>query len=122
AEVPIWDSRARFGDSDLLVRNMEMGRDLARTVGAAPTALMRGHGSVVAERALRRAVYTAIALQTSANLQEKTARYRTVTFLSPGEVEHSRRMLDDVEGQPQQGIDRAWEYFCYRAGVAYTSR
>jgi ribulose-5-phosphate 4-epimerase/fuculose-1-phosphate aldolase len=119
AEVPIWDSRRAFGDSDLLVRDMAMGRDLARTVGKGTTALMRGHGSVVAGRGLRRAVYTAIALQTSANLQEKTARYQNPNFLTPGEVEASMRMLDGVEGQPLQGIDRAWEYFCYRASVPY---
>jgi ribulose-5-phosphate 4-epimerase/fuculose-1-phosphate aldolase len=117
--VPIWDSRDRFGDTDLLVRDMEMGRDLARAVGAGTTALMRGHGSVVAEKSLRRAVYVAIALQTSANLQRECARYDSVRFLSPGEVERAVGMMDSAEGQPQQGIDRAWEYFCYRAGVAY---
>jgi ribulose-5-phosphate 4-epimerase/fuculose-1-phosphate aldolase len=119
AAVPIWDSRDRFGDTDLLVSSMAMGRDLAKTVGGGTTALMRGHGSVVAERSLRRAVYVAIALQTSANLQRETARYGSVRFLSPGEVEKCVRMLDAGEGQPQQGIDRAWEYYCYRAGMPY---
>jgi ribulose-5-phosphate 4-epimerase/fuculose-1-phosphate aldolase len=117
--VPFWDSRQRFGDTDLLVRDMAMGRDLAKTVAGGTTALMRGHGSVVAEKGLRRAVYVAIALQTSADLQRDTARYGTVNFLTPGEVERCIRMLDDVEGQPQQGIDRAWEYYCFRANVAY---
>ncbi len=119
AAVPIWDLRDRFGDTDLLVRNMEMGRDLARAVGRGTTALMRGHGSVVVERSLRRAVYVAIALQTSANMQREAARYDSVKFLSPGEVECCVAMLDDQEGRPQQGIDRAWEYYCYRAGMPY---
>jgi ribulose-5-phosphate 4-epimerase/fuculose-1-phosphate aldolase len=117
--VPIWDSRDRFGDTDLLVRNMEMGRDLARAVGRGTTALMRGHGSVVAERSLRRAVYCAIALQTSANMQREAARYPNVRFLSEGEIAHCVRVFDDAEGRPQQGIDRAWEYLCYRAGMTY---
>ena len=119
AAVPIWDSRDRFGDTDLLVRDMGMGRDLARALDGGATALMRGHGSVVAEKTLRRAVYVAIALQTSADLQMQTARYATVNFLTPGEVERCVRMLDAEEGRPQQGIDRAWEYYCFRAGVAY---
>jgi HCOMODA/2-hydroxy-3-carboxy-muconic semialdehyde decarboxylase len=119
ASVPLWDSRERFADSDLLVRDMAMGRDLARTVASGTTALMRGHGSVVADRSLRRAVYVAIALQTSADLQRETARYQRVNFLTPGEVESCAAMLDGVEGQPLQGIDRAWEYYCYRAGVPY---
>ncbi len=119
AAVPIWDSRDRFGDTDLLVRSMEMGRDLARAVGRGTTALMRGHGSVVAERSLRRAVFCAIALQTAANLQREVARYERAKFLSPVEVEQCARIFDDVEGRPLQGIDRAWEYYCYRAGMAY---
>jgi ribulose-5-phosphate 4-epimerase/fuculose-1-phosphate aldolase len=119
AAVPLWDSRDRFGDGDLLVRDMAMGRDLARTVASGTTALMRGHGSVVADRSLRRAVYVAIALQTSADLQRETARYQRANFLTPGEIEHCAAMLDGVEGQPLQGIDRAWEYYCYRAGVPY---
>jgi HCOMODA/2-hydroxy-3-carboxy-muconic semialdehyde decarboxylase len=119
AATPIWDSRDQFGDTDLLVRDMAMGRDLARAVGSGTTALMRGHGSVVADRGLRRAVYIAIALQTSAMLQRDTRHYDKRVFLSPGEIERSAGMLKDVEGQPLQGIDRAWEYYCYRAGVAY---
>jgi ribulose-5-phosphate 4-epimerase/fuculose-1-phosphate aldolase len=119
AAVPIWDSAAAFGDTDLLVRDMGMGRDLARTVGAGTTALMRGHGSVVAERSLRRAVYVAIALETSARLQRETQRYDRARFLSPGEVEKCVRMIDAEDGRPLQGIDRAWEYYCIRAGAAY---
>jgi ribulose-5-phosphate 4-epimerase/fuculose-1-phosphate aldolase len=119
AAVPIWDSRDRFGDTDLLVRTMDMGRDLARAVGRGTTALMRGHGSVVAERSLRRAVYCAIALQTSANLQRELREPERAKFLSPGEVKQCLHVFDEAEGRPLQGIDRAWEYYCYRAGVPY---
>jgi ribulose-5-phosphate 4-epimerase/fuculose-1-phosphate aldolase len=44
-EVPIWDSHDKFGDTTLLVTDMDMGRDLARLMAAGPTALMRGHGA-----------------------------------------------------------------------------
>jgi HCOMODA/2-hydroxy-3-carboxy-muconic semialdehyde decarboxylase len=119
AEVPIWDSRDKFGDTNLLVVDMNMGRDLARTVGSNPTSLMRGHGSVVADRSLRRAVSCSIVLQISADLQMKTARYDKPNFLSPGEVEKCRSMLGTVEGTPGQGLDRAWEYYCLRANRPY---
>ena len=33
-EVPVWDSHDHFGDTALLVENMEMGRDLAKLMGA----------------------------------------------------------------------------------------
>ena len=45
--LPIWDSQEKFGDTDLLVRSMEMGYDLADTLGDMPAALMRGHACVV---------------------------------------------------------------------------
>jgi ribulose-5-phosphate 4-epimerase/fuculose-1-phosphate aldolase len=119
AEVPIWDAREHFGDTDLLVSDAKMGRDLARVLGAGSCALMRGHGSVVAEASLRRTVYISIALQESAELQLKTARYDNVVFLSPGEVAKSIAMNSIT--QPRQGLDRTWEYYCYRAGTPYRS-
>src|ERR1700684_2596947 len=39
-KVPVWDIRKRFGDTDLLVRNMAQGRDLAKCMG-------KGRGGVV---------------------------------------------------------------------------
>ena len=42
-DVPTWDSRTNFGDTNLLVTNMAMARDLARALGDRPVALMRGH-------------------------------------------------------------------------------
>ena len=32
-KVPVWDIRKKFGDTDLLVRNMAQGRDLAKKHG-----------------------------------------------------------------------------------------
>jgi HCOMODA/2-hydroxy-3-carboxy-muconic semialdehyde decarboxylase len=117
--VPIWDSRTSFGDTDLLVSDMAMARELATCVGCGTTALMRGHGSVAAGRSLRRAVYNAIALQTSAELQKEASRYANVTFLSPGEIDKVNAMFDDADDKPLVGIDRAWEYWTYRAGVPF---
>ena len=44
-EVPLWDSQGGFGDTALLVNNMEMGRDLAKRLGQGSALLMRGHGA-----------------------------------------------------------------------------
>ena len=49
-EVPVWDQRDDFGDTDMLVRTMDQGGSLARALGPRRVALMRGHGSVVAGR------------------------------------------------------------------------
>jgi ribulose-5-phosphate 4-epimerase/fuculose-1-phosphate aldolase len=122
AEVPIWDSRTTFGDTDLLVSNPAMGRDLAQFMEQCPSALMRGHGSVAAARTLRLAVYIAIALQTSAELQAQTSRYEKVTFLSPGEIAKGSAMLNVDPDKPLIGLDRAWEYWCYRAGMPFRAQ
>src|SRR5919106_2869196 len=71
--VSTWDSRAGFGDTNLLVTNMAMARDLAAALGHRPVILMRGHGAVVAGLSLREVVFNAIYLQLNADLQLKSA-------------------------------------------------
>src|SRR4029078_3588718 len=61
-EVPVWDSRAHFGDTSLRVTAMPMARDLAAARGPRAVALMRGHGCVVAGASLREVVFNAIYL------------------------------------------------------------
>jgi HCOMODA/2-hydroxy-3-carboxy-muconic semialdehyde decarboxylase len=115
-EVPIWDSRTRFGDTNLLVTNAAMGRDLAAGLGPRPVALMRGHGAVVAGGSLREVVFNAIYLDLNANLQQRAAALGEVTFLSDGEV---RAILAT---RSSFTFERAWEYWCQRAGLPYDER
>ena len=100
---------------------MTMGRDLARFVGGHRTCLMRGHGAVVVGTSLRNAVYTAIALKTNAELQLQARQFKTIAFLSPGEIDKMNQLSEapSIGGQPLAGSDRAWEYWCHRAGVPY---
>lgn len=112
-EVPVWDSRRKFGDTRLLVADMAMGDDLAETLGACPCALMRGHGSTVVGTSIREAVYTAIYLDLNAQLQMSAGALGPITFLSPGEIEQVRSHLG-VAGRGI-GYDRAWEHWLRRA-------
>src|SRR4051794_6339699 len=73
ADIPTWDSRTGFGDTNLLVTNQAMARDLAAALGERPVALMRGHGAVVAGTSLREVVFNSIYLQVNAELQLKAA-------------------------------------------------
>src|SRR5947208_12641999 len=41
-EVPVWDIADNFGDTNVLVTNIEQGRDLAKALGSNSVALMRG--------------------------------------------------------------------------------
>ena len=52
AHVPVWDIADRFGDTNLLVSNIEQARDLAKTLAGHNVALMRGHGFAAAARSL----------------------------------------------------------------------
>jgi ribulose-5-phosphate 4-epimerase/fuculose-1-phosphate aldolase len=112
-EIPVWDIAARFGDTNMLVTDMAMGRDLAKSLGKGASALMRGHGCVVAGASLQEAVYIAIYLDVNAKLQ-MSARHLggDIKFLSRGEVE-------TIIGEGAYvGLERAWEVWCRRAGVA----
>jgi len=45
--VPVFGTRNVTKDGEMLIRNNELGRSLAQTLGKGPAALMRGHGAVV---------------------------------------------------------------------------
>jgi len=111
--VPVWDIRDEFGETDLLVTSNEMGDALARAVGQGKAALMRGHGSVIAGKTLRDAVFTTFYLRLNAEVLIKAmSTGKEITYLSPGEVDKS----GELHSQPlSQG--RAWEDWCLQAGV-----
>ena len=111
--VPIWDSRDHFGDTTLLVVNMEMGRDLVKTLDQGTTALMRGHGCVVTGRSLREAVFTSVYLEINAGLQTKAMSMGEITFLSAGEV----KLI--TEARSGFTFERAWESWCRRVDRPY---
>ncbi len=53
--IPVWDAQDHFGDTNLLISSMEMGRDFARVLSGNSSALMRGHGCTVTGRSVREA-------------------------------------------------------------------
>jgi HCOMODA/2-hydroxy-3-carboxy-muconic semialdehyde decarboxylase len=111
--VPIWDSRKQFGDTNLLVTDMDMARDLAAALGNRPVALMRGHGCVVAGKSLRDVVFNSVYLELNAELQMKASSLGEIMFLSEGEVQAV------LSTRSSFTFERAWEYWCRRAGRAY---
>ena len=110
-EVPVWDIRDTFGETGMLVVNMEQGRDLAHRLGDNRAALMRGHGCVVTGSSLREVVMAAIYLQVNAKLLLDSLPLGPVNYLTPVEVEAMRdNLLRPVS------MDRAWQYWKMRAG------
>ena len=72
--IPVWDIRDRFGDTDMLVRTMEQGLDLAARLEKNDIVLMRGHGCVVTADSLKVAVRAAVYLKVNARIQPKRVR------------------------------------------------
>ncbi len=111
ATIPVWDIRDKFGDTNLLVANMEQGRDLTKTLGQNTVVLMRGHGCTVASDSLKKVVITAIYVQVNAKLQlQATALGGEIAFLSPGETKKTGDLLNMPLVE-----NRLWEYLASRA-------
>jgi HCOMODA/2-hydroxy-3-carboxy-muconic semialdehyde decarboxylase len=115
-DIPTWDSHSKFGDTNLLVSNLSMARDLAAALGNRPVALMRGHGAVVAGASLREVVFNSIYSELNADLQMKAHTLGEITFLSEGEVRAC------LATRASYTFERAWERWCRRAGRAYDER
>jgi ribulose-5-phosphate 4-epimerase/fuculose-1-phosphate aldolase len=102
--IPTWDIHDNFGDTDLLVRNMDQGRDLAIGLGEANVVLMRGHGCSVVGSTIKEATLTAVYLQISAAVQLQAMPLGKVRYLTPGETEKCTEMF-----YSDLSVDRAWE-------------
>jgi HCOMODA/2-hydroxy-3-carboxy-muconic semialdehyde decarboxylase len=108
--VPVWDIEDKFGDTNLLVVNMEQGRDLARCLAGDRVVLMRGHGFATGGNSIADVVKTSVYLPRNAQVLMDAVRLGgTVKYLSEGEVA-TRAKGWNVE------IARGWEYWAMRAG------
>jgi HCOMODA/2-hydroxy-3-carboxy-muconic semialdehyde decarboxylase len=107
--VPSWDSHDKFGDTALLVENVEMGRDLAKAMGGGRTILMRGHGATVVAPNVRHSVFISVYLEVNAKLQMQAMAMGDIMFLTAGEVDKI------IARTGPYTINRAWENWCRRA-------
>lgn len=90
--APVFDIRTLAGlETDMLVRNREIGADLARTLADQAVVLMRGHGCTVVGPSLKVAVYRAIYTEVNARAQHQAQQLGPVTFLTAGEADATTR-------------------------------
>lgn len=102
-DVPIFDIRATAGETDMLIRNNQLGHALATTLGSHTVALMRGHGAVIVAPSLHIVVGRAYYLSFNARVQQTAmAMGGKVTYLSPEEAQKSTA---------QDGWERVWSLF-----------
>lgn len=112
-DVPVWDSQAEFGDTNMLIETMEQGHSMARAMGGERCVLIRGHGATCAGASLREAVFVSIYMKENADALLRMLPLGEPTYLTPGEIDQCRAML--LSDLPQ---DRTWDYRVARAGFA----
>jgi ribulose-5-phosphate 4-epimerase/fuculose-1-phosphate aldolase len=112
-EVPVWDIADNFGDTNLLVTNMEQGRDLAKCLGGNNVALMRGHGFASAGRSLIEVVRMSVYLPRNARTLMRAKQLGgTIKYLAQGEINARNRGYSPYSTETW----RAWEYWANKAG------
>ncbi len=91
--VKKYDIRVESGRmTDTLVSDRDLGHSLAKTLGEAPVALMRGHGSVAVGASLQEAVFRAVYTEINAKIQAQAISLGgTVEYLSIEEGELATR-------------------------------
>ena len=115
-EVPVWDIADSFGDTNLLVTNIEQGRDLAKCLGANSVALMRGHGFASAARSLIEVVRLSVYLPRNARALMRAKQLGgEIKYLSQGEIDARNRGYRPYSPETW----RTWEYWANKAGCGH---
>jgi HCOMODA/2-hydroxy-3-carboxy-muconic semialdehyde decarboxylase len=116
SNVPVWDIADKFGDTNLLVTNMEEGRDLARWLAKSSVALMRGHGFAAAGRSLIETVRMSVYLPRNARALLRAKQLGgDIKYLSQGEIDARNRGYSPYSPETW----RAWEYWANKAGCGH---
>lgn len=101
--TPVFEISDVAGDAtDLLITSSSLGAALAGTLGDAPVALMRGHGSVAVGQSLPEAVFRAVYTEVNARAQAAALALGEPRYLTPGEAEAATA---SIGGQ----VARAWD-------------
>ena len=101
--VPVFEIRDAGGPAtDMLIRNPSLGAALAKTLGSAPVALLRGHGDVVVGRSVKEAVFRAIYTEVNARLESEALRLGQgqVVFLNQEEAKAAAETNSAQIGRP----------------------
>jgi ribulose-5-phosphate 4-epimerase/fuculose-1-phosphate aldolase len=101
--VPVFEIRDAGGlATDMLIRNAVLGAALAKTLGSAPVALLRGHGNVVVGQSVKEAVFRAIYTEVNARLESEALRLGQgqVVFLNEEEAKAAAETNSAQVGRP----------------------
>ena len=98
----LFEIRDTAGNTDMLIRDMGLGKALAQSLGQHNCVLMRGHGSTTVGSSIEVAVYRAIYAEINAKLQIQAAALGPINFLTE---EEAALAAATTEGQ----VVRAWD-------------
>jgi HCOMODA/2-hydroxy-3-carboxy-muconic semialdehyde decarboxylase len=102
-ETPNFEIRdARGNESGMQITNMARGAALAKTLGSAPVALMRGHGNVVVGTSVKQATVYAVYADINARMQAAALALKNSIM-----VMNEAELFDPSEFD----IIRPWEHF-----------
>jgi HCOMODA/2-hydroxy-3-carboxy-muconic semialdehyde decarboxylase len=109
--VPVFDIREKFGATNMLVSNREIGRALAESLGSKAALLMRGHGDVIVAPTLPLVVFRAVYTEVNARLQAQA-----IALGGPIEAltEEEGLKAEDVNAQI---VGRAWDLWKRRVAI-----
>ena len=109
--IPNFEIRDHAGmGSDLLIRDIALGGQLAECLGQSAAVLMRGHGVTVTGSTLKQAVFRAVYTQNNAQIQAAAMALGEVTYLTDAEA------LAADEANTGQ-ISRAWDFWTSQAVI-----
>jgi ribulose-5-phosphate 4-epimerase/fuculose-1-phosphate aldolase len=117
ADIPVWDIRDKFGDTNVLIVTKEQGQEMARTLGNRRVLLLRGHGMVAAGRSAMQLVRIARSLLTNAEMYLDALRLGgPLKEMTPGELAARDRTVghDDTAASTLRG----WDYEAMMADCA----
>ncbi|MDB5963682.1 MAG: class aldolase/adducin family protein [Polaromonas sp.] len=98
----MFEIRDAGGNTDLLIRDMGLGKALAESLGRNNCVLMRGHGSTTVGPSIEIAVYRAVYAEVNAKLQLQAAALGPINYLNE---EEAALAAASTEGQ----VVRAWD-------------
>ena len=114
AEIPVWDIRDKFGDTNILIFTPERGAEAARAIGHNRVLLLRGHGMIAVGRSAMQLVRVAKALLINAEMYMDALRLGAVKEMTPGELQERDKTVGNNDNAP--ATLRGWEYEARMAG------
>jgi len=107
--TPVFEIRNAAGDDNgILVSDRMLGAALAKSLGDAPVALMRGHGSAVVGPSIRVAVFRAVYTQVNAQIEAEALKLGPPVFLNAMEAAK-------VDTANRGNVNRAWDIWASHA-------